>query len=145
MLGKLARWLRILGYDTLYISASNNEILKTAQNENRIILTRNAAFFKNITDAEKFFVRTDNYKDQLREIKEKLRLSFPAADFLGRCPECNGEIAEIKKTEAEGLVASFVIETENRFSRCAGCGKIYWEGSHTEKIKKLIEELSKGK
>lgn len=143
MLGRLARRLRILGYDTLYSSSADNEIIKKAETEDRIILTRDADLYRRKSGAIKIFISMDKITDQLRELKKAVGLVFPAADFFKRCPICNGNVADIKREDAEGLVAPFILCTNDRFSRCETCEKIYWEGSHAQKIRAIAAELNK--
>lgn len=145
MLGRLARWLRLLGFDTLYqIDISDAELLRIARQENRIVLTRDTHFlrFKDFTDY--FLINSNDTFDQLSEVITGLNISgFKHA----RCTACNGIFTNIQnKREVKGLVPDYVYIHINRFMRCNDCGNIYWEGSHIKRfMERVCDRLKEGK
>ncbi len=140
MLGKLARNLRFLGFDTVYIRHSNRkDILRRSLEEGRIILTRAHSFPKR---NDIYIIETDNPFEQTREIVKVFKLS---PEPFTRCVICNLPIERIDKKEVKDKVPPFVFKTQNEFARCAGCGRIYWKGTHYENISKVIDELIKEK
>lgn len=140
MLGRLARWLRLLGFDTLYHrDISDAELLRIARQDSRIILTRDTHFFSFKDFADYFFVNSDNTFEQLEEIIVEFRISgFEPA----RCTTCNGILSEIQnKRDVKGLVPDYVYIHINRFMRCDNCGNVYWEGSHIKRFRERVVTL----
>ena len=137
MLGRLARWLRLLGFDTLYYpDISDSNLLKTARQQERFILTRDTHFqgFKNLKDF--LLINSNNTLEQLLEVKKTLDLKIVDA---GRCVKCNGMlIGGIEKDSVRGLVPEHIYVQYNRFSRCKDCGNIYWEGSHMKRFREKV-------
>ncbi len=142
MLGRLARWLRLLGFDTLYHrDISDAELLRMARQENRMVLTRDTHFlrFKDFTDY--FFINSNDTFEQLGEIIIGLNVSgFEPA----RCTACNGVLTDIQdKRDVKGLVPDYVYIHTNRFMRCDDCGNVYWEGSHIKRFRERVCNMLK--
>jgi len=142
MLGRLARWLRILGFDILYYQdISDASLLKIARQDNRFILTRDTHFLriKNLKDY--LLINSDNTFEQLVEIIRALGIK----EFNpGRCVKCNGVLIEvIEKKDVKGLVPEHVYMQFNKFLRCRDCGNIYWEGSHMKRFRGEVCEILK--
>lgn len=143
MLGSLARWMRALGYDVAYENSIDDKVLvERAEAEGRVILTRDLLLIERRKAVSRsFFIRGNDLWGQLRQVTE----AFPADErlFLSRCLRCNLRLEDIEKSLVKGRVAPYVYETNERFSLCAGCGRIYWAGTHAlrmaEAIKKLLE------
>jgi uncharacterized protein with PIN domain len=141
MLGRLAKWLRLLGFDTLYQPGiSDRTLLRLAMEQGRVILTRDSHFLRK--DIENcLMVKSDFVQEQLSQIIEDLRLEPPS---IGRCVNCNGELAEVgDKTDVRDSVPEYVYMSTNRFHRCARCGKVYWEGSHYSNFTGRLLEVIK--
>jgi uncharacterized protein with PIN domain len=143
MLGRLARWLRILGFDTLYFKdISDKEILRIARQQGRLILTRDTHFrnFKNFTDV--ILLNSNDTRGQLLEVIKALDIDIRSPQFTvhsPRCTKCNGMLTEVvEKKEVSGLVPEYVYIRYGRFLRCEDCGNIYWEGSHIKKFRKKV-------
>lgn len=146
MLGRLAKWLRILGYDTVYpVDIGDLALLLRARQENRILLTRDTHLIlrKNIGDF--LFIKSDLWRDQLREVIYglKLELNFPTRMF-SRCSLCNTPTTKINKDKVRDYVPPYVFLTQNYFVYCPTCKKYYWKGTHWQRIKEKIKDLFPG-
>lgn len=134
MLGRLARMLRLLGYDTVYApDMTTAQLLELARRGERVVLTRGDAG-KRFPGIEKVLsLRSEYAPEQLREVVEKFGLDTRAGLWT-RCTLCNGAIEEVDKLAVQSLVKPKVFQLYEKFYRCAGCGHIYWRGSHVERI-----------
>jgi uncharacterized protein with PIN domain len=141
MLGRLAKWLRILGYDTLYWRGSDWHMLKE-KGRGRIFLTRTTKFPHGRNFQRVILVREDNPEIQLRSVMRKLDLKVDEHRIFSRCIVCNRQLEKTPKGEVEGRVPDFVFSTYSEFSSCPGCARIYWKGTHQENMRKKITELS---
>jgi len=144
MLGRLARMLRLLGYDTLYsptmTTAQLQEIARTGE---RIILTRGRAEKRFPTLANVFSVKSEDAPEQLREVVQQFGLET-RAHLWTRCTLCNDPIVRVEKSSVESLVEPKVFQVYAEFFRCTGCGHIYWQGSHVERILKSLGGILPG-
>jgi uncharacterized protein with PIN domain len=137
MVGKLARYLRMAGSDVLYINnISDDEILKIAKSEERIVLTRDSLMllrrpFKN-NSIKSVFIKDDKIKDQLKQVKSDLRI--PLKPNLIRCLECNTELSKAQKENLKDKVPPYVYKTQKDFLHCSKCDKYYWRGTHYDNI-----------
>ncbi len=140
MLGRLTRWLRLLGFDTQYYhDISDKQIIRIAKEQGRFILTRDTRLIKIKGIKDYLLIRTNDSFQQLLEVIRALNLQ----DFhlLSRCVSCNGQLSRLPdKTEIKDAVPDFVFLNFNSFLKCSDCGKIYWEGTHPKQFK---EKLSK--
>ncbi len=135
MLGKLAKYLRFLGYDTYYPSGtmSDTEILVLAKSENRIVLTRDKELARR---SKGLLIESDNYREQLKFVIRKFNLN--TEQLLSRCSVCNTLLIEVPKQSVHGKVPAHVYEHNDKFFMCPKCQRIYWYGTHTERIKRDI-------
>jgi uncharacterized protein len=146
MVGKLARYLRMAGYDVLYENtASDDHIVKVADKTGRVVLTRDTLMlarrgFKNGT-IKYLCIKDDNLKNQLKQIKAELKI--PLEPDLVRCIECNNKLVKVKKEDVEGKVPPYVFKTQEKFMYCKKCGKYYWRGTHYQNIKKIFLKIEK--
>ena len=140
-LGKLARLLRMMGFDTLYHRDSGDaDVVARSIEERRIILTRDRGILKYKSVTHGHFVRSTEPREQGREVLERFDLRSQIEPFA-RCMLCNGCIVEVAREEvADKLLPRTAADFED-FYRCESCGKIYWRGSHYDKMKKLIDTL----
>jgi len=141
MLGRLARMLRLLGYDTLYqpeLQPAGLEDL--AGHEDRIILTRGDTRLRFPSATNVFSIRSENPPEQLREVVAEFSLD-PKSGLWSRCTLCNGVISSAAKEEIKDLVKPKVFEIYSDFYRCTGCGRVYWRGSHVERILKNLSAV----
>ncbi|MCK5307848.1 MAG: Mut7-C RNAse domain-containing protein [Zetaproteobacteria bacterium] len=139
MLGRLAKWMRIIGYDVEYESSINDsELVRRALADGRIVLTRDTLLIKRrALKGNSFFISGDCYRDQLRQVLDNFAIE--KSSILTRCLLCNTPLSTIPKEKAERLVPPYVYKTQASFSACMRCGRIYWAGTHREKI---AEELA---
>ncbi|MEB3844552.1 MAG: Mut7-C RNAse domain-containing protein [Desulfurococcales archaeon] len=144
MLGELARWLRILGYDTLYSRVySDNQLLNIASRTGRILLTRDKGLYYR---ARKKGVRTvyiefDSIEWRLAELRAKLGLKLEADPSKSRCPECNAPLVKVEdKWKVKDRVPPGAWEAYDVFYLCPRCGRVYWEGGHWRNIRRIVEE-----
>ena len=143
MLGTLATWLRLIGYDTEYIrvNISHDEILEKAQEERRILITRDNLL---IQKAKKR--KIDHFPLFSMDIDEQIRLvlenkTIDESKILSRCSVCNADLQVAGKSQVEGKVPERIFNEYTFFWRCPQCERVYWRGSHYDMIKEKIKEL----
>jgi len=137
MLGKLARWLRILGYDTKYFHYLDDaKIIALARFEHRIILTKDRDLAKRASDIT-YLVSSSRVEEQVQEVITAFHL--PYLTSFTRCPHCNELLFDLPPEEAKKEVPLFVSLTFSQFKKCPKCHRIYWPGTQWQKI---IQTLS---
>ncbi|GAB5046769.1 Mut7-C RNAse domain-containing protein [Thermodesulfovibrio sp. TK110] len=142
MLGSLSRWLRLFGFDTLYRNDfKDSQLIKLSLQEDRVLLTRDNALAKSKLLKKVLLIQSEEVKEQIREVLLSFYPELNLLDLEPRCPVCNGETESIKKEEIKGEVPDYVLFSSQAFIICKSCGKIYWEGTHKEKIDKLKKEI----
>jgi uncharacterized protein with PIN domain len=142
MLGKLAKELRMLGYDTVYYRGENvYPMITLAREEGRVILTRNTKLLPRKPEDRIVRIVEDRPPLQLRELIQKKVISLNEENLFSRCLLCNMRLDEISSEEAEGKVPDFIFYQKKEFSRCPQCLRIYWKGSHQDHMQKKIERL----
>ena len=138
-LGALARKLRLLGFDTVWErDLDDPTIIDTAARERRIILTRDKGILKNGNVTHGYWLRETDPELQLEEVIRAFDLSRSIKPYV-RCMECNGELEAIERSDAAQSVPLQVFLVYREFRRCKGCGRIYWRGSHLERLDSLVE------
>ena len=146
MLGGLARWLRILGQDVVYESSTqDNELLKMAEKENMILLTKDGELFRR-AEARKvssLLVVGDTEKERLAQISRTFGVSLDVAMTTTRCPECGSSLREVSKSNLADKIPETSLTLYDRFWTCSGCGKAYWLGSHWKQIRDTLAEAKK--
>ncbi len=144
MLGRLARWLRISGYDVSYRGGLDRAaFMRKAREEGRTILTR-AGEFALLADIPPFhLVSGDDLDDQLGQVFDAFPGLDPFHDFLSRCVECNVVLEEVDKREHAGSIPPKAMELTGRFCRCPSCGKFLWPGSHAGRMRRRLERFKK--
>ena len=144
MLGTLAKWLRILGYDTAYDNRiPDDEIVSRCLREGRIALTRDSRLTERRAMRNALLIESTELGAQLRQVLSYLGREPDPSRLLTRCPECNSELAPATPDSVRNLVPPYVFETQTDFRRCPGCGRIYWGGTHREHIRSRLEKLLK--
>jgi len=140
MLGKLAKLLRIMGFDTLYSNRIDfKELLMIATEEKRLILTRNTIIDRQKRENRFLFIKDNDPKRQLEEVITGLGLKADPARAFTRCILCNYELQEIRREDVEKRVPDYIFETHRDFSFCERCGRIFWKGTHHENVLALYK------
>jgi len=140
-LGGLARLLRLAGFDTLYDNHYHDrEIARLGAEEGRIVLTRDRGLLKRREITHGCYVRALHPKEQLREVLDRLDLAGSAHPFA-RCLVCNTPLRGATAEEAAPRVPPAVLERQQRFAACDGCGRLYWEGSHWRRLDGMIDSV----
>jgi uncharacterized protein len=140
-LGRLATWLRLLGYDTVYArSAGEAELVRRARAEGRVLLTRNTRMLRRRDVPAHVFIESDHFRAQLRQVIATFGLLDTAA-FLMRCSRCNATLLPIERAEASASVPPYVCATQDTFARCPSCRRIYWGATHVEKMRAELRRL----
>lgn len=143
MLGSLARWLRIMGYDAAYQrDKDDSEILEGARREGRIVLTRDKELAWRMGD-DGIYVESDDPMEQLDQVSEAFGLSLDESHT--RCTVCNGELEAVDPSEIDSSVPPGALESNDEFYRCLRCGKVYWRGSHWTNIRERIASIEESR
>lgn len=138
-LGRLARYLRLLGFDILYRNSfADREVASIASAERRIVLTRDRALLQHKIITHGYFVRADKPREQVREILARLDL-YRALRPFSRCLRCNGELEDVGKDTVLDQLEPKTRQYYERFRRCKACGQAYWKGSHFQRMAKLCD------
>lgn len=139
MLGRLTRWLRALGYDTLYDSAYEDAALaELARRENRILLTRDVELARR-KNLHVLLIHDDKVQSQLRQVISAFELNNVSA--FTRCIECNAELVTISRDIVAVSVPPYILKTQTNFRGCPQCGKIYWRGTHWARMRRVLSEM----
>ncbi|MEN8207054.1 MAG: Mut7-C RNAse domain-containing protein [Pseudomonadota bacterium] len=142
-LGRLARYLRLLGFDCLYQNDFDDETVATiADREQRIVLTRDRALLQRRIITHGYFVREVRPRFQVKEVLARFDL-YRLVEPFSRCIRCNGGLQAIDKQVIEDQLEPGTRKYFDSFRRCTACGQIYWQGSHHARSLRLIEELTK--
>jgi hypothetical protein len=141
MLGRLARWLRVVGFDALYPTHLDDDGLVELSNaEERILLTKDVALLRE-KKVDGYLIRSHAWEDQLVEVIDEFNLRDHVKPF-SRCLNCNQLLVEISKKDVIGCVPALVYQCQYQFFRCDACQRVYWNGSHidrmTAKLSKII-------
>jgi len=140
-LGKLARKLRLLGFDTYFESnLDDNEIIRMSLAEDRIVLSRDKELINNSRITQGYRILSSDPREQIREVMIRFNLQNNLNPF-SRCIDCNGMIENVSKESVNEYLPPKTRQYFDEFFRCHDCGKIYWEGSHYENMKKQIQNL----
>ncbi|MGI0074590.1 MAG: Mut7-C RNAse domain-containing protein [Nitrosotalea sp.] len=146
MLGNLAKKLRVLGYDSKYFSSiEDDKLILIAKNEKRVILTKDEQL---TTKAEKqeigfVLIRGSDELEQIMQINTKINLgTFVIDTNSSRCIVCNGNLQSVEKYRIIGKIPEGILEREKQFWMCDSCKKIYWEGTHFEKLQEFVMKLN---
>lgn len=133
MLGRLARWLRLLGYDSLYDPRWDDlELARISARQDRLLLTRDRQLAGRRLVRNSLLIESDHVADQLRFVVHRLGLSVKQDRLFTRCTVCNEAIRRVGREQVDGRIPPFVVRKHTRFAECDGCGRIYWGGSHEE-------------
>lgn len=138
-LGKLATYLRLFGFDTLYRNDYNDdELAQISSQEQRILLTQDRGLLKRSRVTYGYSVRSDQPEAQMVEVVERFQLHAVITP-LRRCPRCNGELARVEKAAIQDQIPDYTRLYYDEFTRCQSCHQIYWKGAHYERIQSLVD------
>ena len=148
MLGKLARWLRMLGCDASYENdRSDRDLLTTAKSNSLILLTADEELYRTATfrGIESFLVRGKTEPERLAELADRYKLRLEIDANKSRCPTCGSAIKETPKEDLEKLIPAATFKVYKTFWVCTNpnCAKIYWQGSHWKKIEQTLQAAKK--
>ena len=146
--GKLAKWLRMLGYDTLFFTGDDDwQMIMTALNEGRLILTRDTQIMRRgvVTSGrlKAILIQGDEPSQQMQQVAETLDLDYQSRLFT-ICLECNQPLEERTKQQVKGRVPPYVFQTQDQYVECPSCHRIYWKGTHWKAMTKQLERLRQG-
>jgi len=142
-LGRLAKWLRILGFDTLYEPDLPAGYFSGLEPD-RTFLTRREPCRRSRTGNPYVVIQTDHYWDQLLEVIRAVGIRAESVRPFSRCIRCNSEIMPVNKADLQGKVPDYIWETRDVFKICRGCQRVYWSGSHIERSMERIRCLFTG-
>ncbi|MCK5352168.1 hypothetical protein KAJ77_06300, partial [bacterium] len=130
MLGSLAKKLRLLGIDTVYLKDTDDSELKyLVRSQSRILLTRNMNLSRNLGDLA-WLITGNDAREEFLSIIQKLSAIDRQPDPFSRCLQCNDELVPLDRTRVRDKVPPYVLESKNSFHGCPSCGRVYWEGTH---------------
>jgi uncharacterized protein with PIN domain len=140
-LGRLARHLRLLGFDTAYeCHCDDAHLAATAAAEGRTILTRDSGLLKRNVVTHGLFVRARQPREQILEVMRRLQLVSRLNPFT-RCLACNGVLTAVSKNEVFDEVPERARQSHEQFMRCGRCSRVYWAGTHHERLRRLVEDI----
>ena len=131
--GRLATWLRIMGYDTTFPrTASDNELVRLALKQDRLLITRDSGFLLRrsvrLGQLRMLYVVADDLRGQLRQLIGELDLNLDSG--FSRCLRCNEPLALVGKAAVADRIPEYVARTQKSFSQCSSCHRVYWPGTH---------------
>lgn len=145
MLGKLARWMRTLGYDVEYDPyVDDNDLVKRAVEGDRLVLTRDTRLVERKSmKGRTLFIKSDRVEGQLKEVTSV----YPPEEgmFLTRCLRCNAVLREVPRESVRERVPPYVYETQRSFSECPACKRVYWGGTHRAGMVEELERMLDGR
>jgi uncharacterized protein with PIN domain len=147
--GKLARWLRMLGYDTQFYTGEEDwQMIITGLREGRVLLTRDSRVMKTgvVTNGrlKAIYIKSEKPEEQIKQVVEELGLDYRSG-FLTVCIECNRQLEERSREQVEGRVPPYVFKTQDYFVECPSCKRVYWKGTHWQAMTEQLEKIIAGK
>ena len=140
-LGTLAKWLRILGYDTIYEAEGSDGEFYARLEDHRILITRSREIQKTLGDRHPVFITSNHLAEQLKQVVGHVGIGRDDIRLFSICLHCNIPIGKVDKREVYGLVPDYIWETHDGFNRCRQCKRIYWPGSHAERSEEIIKQI----
>ena len=143
--GRLARWLRIAGFDTMFINGiDDNRLVRIALSEGRVLLTKDTQIMKRrlVTSGrlKVILIESDEVKAQLHQVVKTLHLSNQLSPFT-ICLECNQPLVPTEREVVKELVPPYVYQTKTQYMQCPNCQRIYWQGTHWQRMTKELERI----
>ncbi len=142
MLGSLARWLRVLGFDVAYDTALDDaELVALAVHDGRTILTRDRRLVQRRLAKDHILIDSDDLDRQLLQVVTQAGLAVDPRSTFGRCLDCNGPLEPIPAAAARPWVPPYVARTQERFHRCPSCERIFWRATHVVEMERRLRRL----
>jgi uncharacterized protein with PIN domain len=146
MLGKLTRWLRMLGHDVEYSrSDDDRKLVEKAKSEKRVLLTRDFKLYQQAMTqgVDVVLVEAATGAEKLADLARRFDFNLEIDVTVSRCPKCNAKIKPVSKGLVIDRVPKATSTHYNEFWECSGCGQIYWQGAHWKRIEKTLKEAKK--
>lgn len=143
MLGKLTRWLRMLGQDVIYsVQFSDSELLELAKKEKRVLLTKDFELYRRAIDRDMdaIYIMGKMESDRLAEVAKRYDLKLTINSDKSYCAKCNSKIRSTPKEKLSNEVEKNTFTYYDKFWKCPNCGQIYWQGAHWREIDKMLNE-----
>ncbi|MCS7115561.1 MAG: Mut7-C RNAse domain-containing protein [Nitrososphaerota archaeon] len=142
MLGKLTRWLRMLGHNVKYSNKLDDlQLIEIAKKEHRILLTRDLELYQQATakGVQALYMDGQTEAERLAKLAQKFKISLDVDMAKSRCPKCNARVKPVPKEKVEGKVEKTTFYHYNEFWECPKCGQIYWQGAHWTRIRETLK------
>jgi hypothetical protein len=141
MLGKLAKWLKILGFDTLYLNkAEDRDLLLIARRQRRTLLTKDHRLLEAAKSVRSLFIQSDDWPEQLQQVLVTFNLGGSVRPH-SRCLACNVKLKPIPRKAAKNMVTPFILEKASCFAVCPSCERVYWPGTHFRSMDATIRRI----
>ena len=146
-MGRLAKWLRVMGYDPLFVpNADDRELLRIAHEQSRVIVTMDRYIVeRRVVTAGQVrvvLVTSDYFREQMRQLAQTMELDLQGGFSL--CIECNQVLRQVSKETVRERVPPFVFDTQEQFYECSQCGKVYWRGTHWHNMRAELAAFTRG-
>ena len=142
MLGKLTRWLRMLGHNVKYSNKlDDSQLIAIAKKERRILLTRDLELYQQAAakGVQAFYMEGQTEAERLAKLAQKFGINLDIDMTTSRCPKCNTRVKPLPKEKVAGKVEKTTFSYYNEFWQCPKCRQIYWQGAHWTRIRKTLE------
>jgi uncharacterized protein len=141
MLGKLTKWLRVMGIDVMYgRDIGDEQLLQYAASDGRVLLTRDRRLMRRRGQARRVFIESDYYHEQVRQVVQAFHLAN-RIEVFSRCIRCNTPLQTIAKEVVAGRVPSFIFATQMAFKHCTACERLYWGGTHRDNMLRQLQTM----
>ena len=143
MLGKLTRWLRMLGHNVEYSNKLDDaQLITIAKSETRTLLTRDLQLYQQATakGVDAFYLEGKTETEKLAELAKRFKIKLEMDMTTSRCPKCNTQVKTIPKEKVSDKVEKSTFAHCNEFWECPKCGQIYWQGAHWTRIRETLEK-----
>jgi len=143
--GRLARWLRIAGFDTIFINdLDDNRLVRLALSESRVLLTKDTQILKRRVATtgrlKVILIESEEVKAQLRQVVRTLKLAEEIKPFM-LCLECNQPLVLSEKEDVKELVPPYIFQTQTQYMQCPTCHRVYWRGTHWQRMSRELERI----
>jgi hypothetical protein len=142
MLGKLTRWLRLMGYDVEYFkSEKDKQLMDKARVEGKVLLTGDVELYRQsmLSGVNAFLVRSKDQAEQLAVLAKRFDLKLEISPEKSRCPKCNSKIKSVTKDQIKESIPINTLKNQNEFWICTGCSQVFWRGSHWMGISETLK------